>query len=67
MREPNPHLTLGRFEENHFSQIKNILPQEGVDLSKETKSFPAKNIDVMESHLSCQGADYELVAHIDLK
>ena len=66
-REPNIHLTLARFEEDYFSQIENILPQEGVDLSKEANPFPIKKIDIMESHLSRKGADYELVARIDLK
>ncbi len=61
MREPSPHLTLGRFEENYFSQIKNILPREGVDLSKEANSFPVKNIDIMESHLIRSGAEYKVV------
>lgn len=67
MREPHPHLTLSRFKESYFLQIKNILPREGVDLSKEANPFPVENIDIMESHLSRQGADYELLTHIGLK
>ncbi len=67
MREPNIHLTLGRFEENYFQQIKNVLPREGIDLSNETNPFPVKNIDIIESHLSRKGADYELVEHVNLE
>ncbi len=66
MREPNIHLTLSRFEENYFPQIKNILPREGVDLSKEANSFPAKNIDIMESQLSRSGAEYEVISSAQL-
>ncbi len=67
MREANPHLTLGRFEEDKFFLFKNFIPREGIDLSFETTPFPVKSIDIMESHLSRQGADYELVTHIGLK
>jgi 2'-5' RNA ligase len=58
-REPNPHLTLARFEEKYFSSIKKFLPDTGIDLTKETAPFLVKNIDIMESHLSRTGADYE--------
>ena len=66
-REPNSHLTLARFEENYFWQIKKFLPEKGVDLTEETEPFSAKSVDIMESHLSRQGADYELVLSITLK
>lgn len=63
-REPNPHLTLARFEERYFPNIKKFLPvvpAEGVDLAKETGPFLVKSIDVMESHLSRSGAEYEMI------
>lgn len=66
-REPNPHLTLARFEENYFRQIKKFLPEAGVDLSKEAAPFAVTGIDIMESHLSQIGAEYELVFNIPLK
>lgn len=61
MREPHPHLTLARFEESYFSNIKKYLPSEGINLTKEAAPFLVKNIDIMESHLSRQGADYEVI------
>lgn len=61
MREPHPHLTLARFEEKYFPNIKKFLPVEGIDLSKEAAPFLVENIDIMESHLSRGGADYEIL------
>jgi len=66
-REQVPHLTLARFEEYYFSNIKNLLLQEGVDLTKEAMPFSAKEIDIMESHLSRQGAEYKLLCRNYLK
>lgn len=57
----NPHMTLARFEENYFSNIKKFIPFEGIDLSKETSPFSVNSIDIMESHLSRSGAEYEIV------
>ncbi len=64
-REPEPHLTLARFEESYFSNIKKFLPPEGVNLAKETKQFLVKSIDVMESHLFRTGAEYEKIFTAD--
>jgi 2'-5' RNA ligase len=67
IREPHPHLTLARFEEKHFPNIKKFLPKEGIDLTKETAPFQIKSIDIMESHLLRAGADYGIVSNIALK
>ncbi len=64
---PNPHMNLARFEENYFPNIKKYLPFEGIDLTNETAPFPVKSIDIMESHLSRNGADYELIKKYILK
>lgn len=63
----NPHMTLARFEEKYFPNIKKYLPSEGIDLTKETAPFSVKNIDIMESHLSRTGAEYEIISKIILK
>ncbi len=63
---PNPHMNLARFEENYFHNIKNFLPENGVDLTKETMPFLVKSIDIMESHLSRTGADYETLTKIGI-
>lgn len=60
-------MTLSRFEEQYFSNIKNLLPQEGVDILKETQPFLAEGIDIMESRLSHSGAEYEVISKIILK
>lgn len=65
-RESHPHLTLARFEERHFNNIKKFLPKESIDLTKETSPFPVKNLDIMQSHLSRSGADYALLNKINL-
>ncbi len=60
----NPHMTVVKFEQNYFNSVKKLLPPEGIDLTKETAPFSVNSIDIMESHLSRAGADYELVANI---
>ena len=65
-RESNPHLTLARFEEKSFNDIKNFLIRDGIDLTKETAPFLAKSIDIMESYLSRSGADYKIVSSLSL-
>ncbi|MFH0803949.1 MAG: RNA 2',3'-cyclic phosphodiesterase [Candidatus Tagabacteria bacterium] len=67
MRKPNPHLTLGRFEEDKFFLFKNFIPREGIDLTKEMKPFFVEHIDIMESRLSRAGAEYEVVSKVILK
>lgn len=62
----NPHMNLARFEEKYFPSIKKFLPLEGIDLTKETAPFLVKSIDIMESHLSRSGAEYELISKINL-
>lgn len=66
-REPHPHLTLARFEERYFSNIKKLLPDAGIDLIKETAPFLIESVDIMESHLSRSGAEYEVISKIILK
>jgi 2'-5' RNA ligase len=66
-REPHPHLTLARFKESYFPNIKKFLPPEGIDLTKKTAPFLIKSIDIMKSHLSRAGAEYELISKIDLR
>jgi 2'-5' RNA ligase len=65
-REPNPHLTLARFEEKYFPNVKKFLPENGIDLTEETAPFLAESIDIMESHLSRSGADYKILTKIIL-
>ncbi len=60
-REPNPHFTLARFEESYFVNIKSTIPREGIDLKGEARAFLINSIDIMESHLSREGAEYKLI------
>jgi 2'-5' RNA ligase len=53
-----PHLTLARFDERYFHNFKNLLPQQGVDISEEAKPFLVDSIKIMESRLSRAGAEY---------
>lgn len=66
-RAPLPHLTLARFEEKYFSNLRKLLPEGGIDLRKETGAFQVDSINIMESHLSRQGAEYKLVFRVDMK
>ena len=63
----NPHMTLARFEEKYFPNIKKYLPSEGIYLTKETVPFLVESVDIMESHLSRSGAEYEVISKIILK
>ena len=65
-REPKPHLTLARFEEGYFAEIREFFPKEGIDLKKEARPFFVEHIDIMESRLSRSGAEYELIASFNL-
>ncbi len=62
----NPHMTLARFEEKYFAEIREFLSKEGVDLTKEMKPFFVEHVDIMESRLSRAGADYEIVSSLSL-
>ncbi|MEW5907860.1 MAG: RNA 2',3'-cyclic phosphodiesterase [Patescibacteria group bacterium] len=67
IREPTPHLTLVRFEQKHYPNLKKLLPENGFDLKKEAKSFIVDSINIMESHLSPRGPKYELICRNYLK
>ncbi len=62
-----PHLTLARFEERHFPCLKKFLPEEGIDLSLEVRPFEVASVNIMESHLDSDGAEYELVKIFNFK
>lgn len=66
-REQSPHLTLVRFKEFHYPNLKNLLPENGIDLENETKPFMVESINIMESHLSPKGPKYELLCRNYLK
>jgi 2'-5' RNA ligase len=66
MLSPLPHVTLVKFENFHYSNLKNLLPPEGIDISDETDSFLVKFINLMESHLSREGAKYEKLTSFKL-
>jgi len=61
-----PHLTLARFKEEHYSNLKGYLPENGIDLKDETKPFLVDHISMYESHLPRDGADYELIKKFNL-
>lgn len=65
-RESFPHLTLVRFKEFHYPNLKKLLPENGIDLMNETKPFMIESINIMESHLSPKGARYKIVEKISL-
>jgi len=65
-RESFPHLTLVRFKEKHYSNLKPLLPLDGLNLKDETNRFIVKQINIMESHVSRNGAKYELVENFNL-
>jgi 2'-5' RNA ligase len=60
-RETLPHLTLIRFKEFYYPNLKKLLPENGTDLKNEGKSFIIESINIMESHLSPNGPKYELL------
>lgn len=62
-----PHLTLSRFEEKNFYRLKNLLPEEGIDLSGETGPVRVESVDITESRLSRDGAEYALIEKFNFK
>lgn len=65
-RESFPHLTLIRFKEFHYPNLKKLLPENGIDLKSKAKPFMAESINIMESHLSRNDPKYELVEKFNL-
>jgi len=65
-REQFPHLTLVRFKEFHYPNLKKLLPENGIDLKDEAESFMVESINIMGSHLSPKGPRYELLEKINL-
>lgn len=66
-RKTHIHLTLARFQEKHFSNIKKFLPEQGIDLKNKTEPFLIDKISIMESFLSREGAEYQELASFKLK
>lgn len=66
-REAFPHLTLIRFKEFYYPNLKKLLPENGIDLKNEGKSFIIESINIMESHLSPLGPKYNLLCRNYLK
>lgn len=65
-RSSLPHLTLVRFGERHFDKIKKNLPEEGIDISKESPPVFVNSIDIVESELTKDGALYKNIFNIKL-
>jgi 2'-5' RNA ligase len=66
-RQSLPHLTLVRFDQKYYPELKKLLPENGIGLEKETKPFIVEAINIMESHLSPLGPKYELLCRNCLK
>lgn len=62
-REFNAHVTLNRFSDIH----KKDLPELGKEFKDLNWFFEAESLDLMESHLSRKGANYEILQKIDFK
>jgi 2'-5' RNA ligase len=66
MLKPFPHITLVRFNEADFANLKKLLPAGGLDISSEIKPIEVSSIDIMESHLNREGAHYEIISRYKL-
>ena len=62
-RQNNVHLTLAKFEPRIFKNIQKTIPPQGIFL-KEKGDLEVKNVDIMESRLSGDGAEYKTVLKI---
>ncbi len=65
--KPLPHVTLVRFQQQHYPNLKPLLKEDGLDIKSEIKPFVVESIDIMESHLNRHGPKYELVCRNCLK
>ncbi len=61
-----PHLTLARFENRHMHEFKNLLPENGESIEKETKPFQVESLEIMKSKLKLEGAEHEEITSIQL-
>lgn len=62
----SPHITLARFQQQHYPNLKPLLPPGGIELKEKVKPFVVKQINIMKSRLSKNGPKYELVEKYDL-
>lgn len=62
-REFRTHITLAKFSED----IRNGLPELGDEFRDLSWSFEVDGLDLMESHLSARGAEYEVLQRIEFK
>lgn len=63
---PSPHITLARFQQRHYPNLKPLLPPEGIEIKEKMKPFVVKQINIMESRLSKNGLKYKLVEKFNL-
>lgn len=63
---PSPHITLARFQQQHYPNLKPLLPPGEIELKEEAKPFIVKQINIMESRLSKNGPKYKLVEKFNL-
>ncbi|MFC1756847.1 RNA 2',3'-cyclic phosphodiesterase [Patescibacteria group bacterium] len=65
--DPIPHITLAKFNKKHFDDIDHFLPENGIDILNESQSFLVESINIMESNLTPEGAEYKLLSRSSLK
>ncbi len=58
MKETFPHITLARFKDFRYPEVKNLLPEEGACFKGEEGAFEADSLKVMESAPSPDGVRY---------
>jgi 2'-5' RNA ligase len=64
-REYSPHITLGRIKQWEFRRLE---PEERPEIDKEISlSFPVNSVEIMESRLKREGAEYTILTSIKLK
>lgn len=61
MKAPFPHVTLVRFNNLHYPNLKKLIPKEGTSLEGDVPPFTVERINIMESVASREGARYKLL------
>lgn len=66
MKETFPHITLSRFKDFYYPELKKLLPEDGIYFKDKTGAFEASSINIMESISSPNGHKYELIKKYDM-
>ena len=65
-KPPLPHITLAKFKSFDYLKVKELLPQNGVEISTGELDFCVDSVNIMQSFLTPAGSEFKLLEKINL-